>query len=392
MTKLVSPAASPMEFVARYFGQDSLFNRISDDVMQTLPRWSDINKFLEAQRYHHPRVRLEREGKTSEELNFYRRQRVRRGYDVDRVQPDILYKHLRDGSTLVIDALDEVSPILTELAEGLTATFLGHVQTNAYITFGSTRGFGLHWDDHDVFVVQLEGRKQWYFYGSTRSHPLFRDVDQPDRPEHPKWERILERGDMVYVPRGYWHDVVGLDQPSFHITIGLNLPSGTDLISWLADKSREEEVFRRDLSLFSPNLNDDLRSKLSMGLESVAGGEIVSSFFRERAQSIETRPHLSLPYGTLKCGDSLSECVVRPTFAASTLSVSGDEVSLETRGRKWTFDVGVEPLFRRLNEGQEIRVRDGYVECQAAGLTVSWDEWLEFVDDLIAEHLIFVID
>jgi ribosomal protein L16 Arg81 hydroxylase len=35
------------------------------------------------------------------------------------------------------------------------------VQVNSYASFGQTTvGFDAHWDDHDVIVVQLEGRKR----------------------------------------------------------------------------------------------------------------------------------------------------------------------------------------------------------------------------------------
>jgi ribosomal protein L16 Arg81 hydroxylase len=37
---------------------------------------------------------------------------------------------------------------------------------NAYISFGDMSGFGVHNDDHDVLVVQIDGRKKWRFFKS----------------------------------------------------------------------------------------------------------------------------------------------------------------------------------------------------------------------------------
>jgi hypothetical protein len=60
----------------------------------------------------------------------------------------------------------------------------------------------------------------------------------------------LEPGDVLYLPRGWWH-AVSADQGvrSLHLTCGLTPHTGADLIGWLSETLRECEQVRADLPL-----------------------------------------------------------------------------------------------------------------------------------------------
>ena len=68
--------------------------------------------------------------------------------------------------------------------------------------------------------------------------------------ETPLWEGMLNDGDMLYIPRGWWHVATPLDEPTLHLTVGVNNPTGADLLSWFVDRLRASEDVRRDLPLF----------------------------------------------------------------------------------------------------------------------------------------------
>ncbi|MGA5143217.1 JmjC domain-containing protein [Streptomyces azureus] len=57
-------------------------------------------------------------------------------------------------------------------------TFI-HVLLRARRRQRTTEGFGVHWDDHDTLVVQLDGAKRWRSYGTTQPFPLYRDIEGP---------------------------------------------------------------------------------------------------------------------------------------------------------------------------------------------------------------------
>ena len=93
--------------------------------------------------------------------------------------------------------------------------FLGClVGANAYLTpAGGAQGLAPHWDDVDVFVIQVEGRKFWQLHEPLPEHALAcggpsGDLTPGGRLASEKrlsLEVILSPGDVLYIPRGTVH-------------------------------------------------------------------------------------------------------------------------------------------------------------------------------------------
>ncbi|MCA1781238.1 MAG: cupin domain-containing protein [Intrasporangiaceae bacterium] len=110
------------------------------------------------------------------------------------------------------------------------AADLGHpCQVNAYVTPPQSTGFNDHYDVHDVFVVQIEGEKQWRIREPVWPLPL---RDQPwdahkdaiaQAATHPPLDEfVMTPGDVLYLPRGYLHSATALGEVSIHLTIGVH--------------------------------------------------------------------------------------------------------------------------------------------------------------------------
>ena len=94
----------------------------------------------------------------------------------DQVRDDKVAALFADGATVVLQALHRTWPPVIEFCTRLAAE-LGHpVQANSYVTPPSSRGFSAHYDVHDVFVLQLAGRKHWTIHAPVLADPL---RDQP---------------------------------------------------------------------------------------------------------------------------------------------------------------------------------------------------------------------
>ncbi len=65
--------------------------------------------------------------------------------------------------------------------------------------------FGAHWDDHDVLVLQVHGRKCcWFCYGKRDAYPMKGALaaTKIGDAEELLWSEVLEPGDIPYIPRG----------------------------------------------------------------------------------------------------------------------------------------------------------------------------------------------
>src|SRR5215468_9449132 len=68
---------------------------------------------------------------------------------------------MREGMTLVLDQLHQREPKLGLLVRVLEQEVGHRFQTNCYLTPPRGAGFTPHWDNHDVFVLQVLGSKNW---------------------------------------------------------------------------------------------------------------------------------------------------------------------------------------------------------------------------------------
>jgi ribosomal protein L16 Arg81 hydroxylase len=141
---------------------------------------------------------------------------------------------VRAGSTLVLDQLHDREPKMGRLCRVLAAQ-LGHrFQTNLYLTPPNGRGFTPHFDNHDVFILQVMGSKLWKIEKQLRKYPS-KDEGMDDESERELrgdlHSFVLEQGDLIYIPRGFVHAAECAAEPSLHVTLGLIGDHWDDLIN-----------------------------------------------------------------------------------------------------------------------------------------------------------------
>jgi ribosomal protein L16 Arg81 hydroxylase len=160
----------------------------------------------------------------------------------DQVSDDKLLNLFADGATIVLQGLHRTWEPLGRFSRDLAGD-LGHpVQINAYVTPPQNKGFGDHYDVHDVFVLQVAGRKQWrvrtpVLEAPLRSQPWTdrRDAVTEAAGSTPLYETTLGPGDCLYLPRGYLHSATALGEVSIHLTVGVHVWTGYHLAEHLTD-------------------------------------------------------------------------------------------------------------------------------------------------------------
>jgi hypothetical protein len=132
--------------------------------------------------------------------------------DSGRVSRIAVAEEYLDGATIILPQFHESIFKLGEFCRAVEEVFSCHVQTNIYLTPSGNQGFPIHYDNHDVFVMQVSGAKAWRLYGAPVETP-FRgerfELGQHE-PGAVTKEFTLNPGDCVYVPRGMMHVTVGM--------------------------------------------------------------------------------------------------------------------------------------------------------------------------------------
>lgn len=151
------------------------------------------------------------------------------------------------GATIVLQALQLHWHPAAVYCRGLEQRFGFPVQANAYSTPATARGFAVHHDTHDVFVLQVSGTKRWRIYAPVLELPTSSQRWSPalGDPGQPVEDLTLEPGDTLYLPRGWPHEAVAQEDDSLHITVGMHVPTRLDALRAALDECADDVGFRR---------------------------------------------------------------------------------------------------------------------------------------------------
>lgn len=228
LSRLVS--RSPEEFAQDNWGSEPLLSRAAELPAPFTDLFSNdaVDELVSERGLRTPFLRMAKDGATLPERSFTSGGGIGAGI-TDQLSDDRLLRHFADGATMVLQGLHRTWQPVIAFSQDLAAD-LGHpVQVNAYVTPAQNTGFSDHYDVHDVFVLQVEGRKQWRIRPPVHPLPL-RDQPWTDRrpaveqaaTREPLIDTVLEPGDCLYLPRGYLHSATALGEVSTHLTIGVH--------------------------------------------------------------------------------------------------------------------------------------------------------------------------
>ena len=257
---LVSPLSVREFFSRQYPHSRPMLFRGPSKRFESLVEWEDLDELVCGGRLHAEETKLFMGG-VQLPVELYAMTPYGSGGRQSDRDPAMADGHkltslLRQGATLVVDAVHRVLPSVSELAQSFEREVHSYSRINLYSSWRSTPGFGTHWDDHDVFVVQVRGEKLWQLYRPTRSYPTQVDIVLDDKtPSAPIWKGYLTAGDMFYIPRGWWHDARVPDTKqgmgSIHLTCQFRTLTGQDLLAWLGTKLAEHELFRKNVPIMA---------------------------------------------------------------------------------------------------------------------------------------------
>jgi ribosomal protein L16 Arg81 hydroxylase len=352
---LIAPLARA-SFIANFWHKSFLRLTGKASRFQSLLSWSDLNALLEQDCLKPPDIRLVQEGNTIDPSRYM--------HDLSRLEAGGLVACLAQGATLIVDHVNRMVPRVRQLAAACEEALKAPTNVNLYAGWRSQKGFDLHWDEHDTMILQLSGRKRWAVYHPTRTHPLKEDVAPAEEPnEDPVWEGILEDGDMIYMPRGWWHVAYALDEPSLHLTLGFKTLSGVDFLEWVVAALRQHPEVRANVPRLAgegarQRYVGDLRRLLN---EAMDAEDALARFLRNWDSRQYAQPRINLPSAPIAQNAPLTMETRIRLAGQQCLSLerdTGGTARFSAGGHQWTCDIELVPALEALSDWASLSVRD----------------------------------
>ncbi len=262
----------------------------------------------------------------------------------DRIDPVRLVRRFAAGSTIVLNHLDDGSPRVRELCARLETELGIEVQANTYLSPPGAQGFAVHYDSHDVIIVQCAGTKLWKLYNTPMLPMRGERFERESTPVGELSRTLTVRpGDVLYVPRGLMHGAVAESAGySLHVTLGFHAVRWSEaLIEALAAQALTDVELRQGLPLGAlvdpPDPRDD--TALREGLR-VRVQRLVDTLRWEALRPRLARRYIDSRRDRVQglLGDSVAEITpetllaVRDGVHVST-RVDGEELVLVVNGR-----------------------------------------------------------
>ena len=320
--------------------------------------WDDLNAILENTRITPPHIHLSKDGHAIAPERYVH---VPPGAgNPPRIDPGRLVAQLAEGATLILQGVEDLSPKVRALAESFRDALRARTHVNLYASWRREHGLDLHWDPHEVMVLQLHGRKRWQIFAPTQETPL--DAAGPPRPSGaPVWDDLLNAGDVLYLPRGWWHVAHPVNEPSLHLTFGIAPLHGFNLLNWMATQLRGNAYLRRNL----PLLRDAAAQKAHMNqLRAIVAETLddaaIEDFVRDAAMHVHGRPPIRLPDAPYDQAAPLrGESVLRLASSPRLhFEDSGDTVTFHAYDKTYSVPAILKPALILLSDRQGVSVAD----------------------------------
>ena len=235
-----TPAAT---FFDQYWERDALVvHRDDPHYFDSLLTMDEVDRVITTYQLSHPDISL---------ANANRQVRVQDyTYPSGVIDVARLYQQFATGGSVVMNQLQRFIPALATLCRTVERDVGCPIQTNIYLTPRESQGLRVHYDSHDVFVLQVHGTKRWALYDTAVVLPLRGQSfsDYPAEPGAVTKEFELKPGDSLYLPRGLMHHAQTTSGESLHITVGVLHTSWAEaIIESVARLALKDAAFRKGL-------------------------------------------------------------------------------------------------------------------------------------------------
>ncbi|MEP4378104.1 MAG: cupin domain-containing protein [Alphaproteobacteria bacterium] len=254
---LIAPI-SEAEFFADYHDQKPLhIPAPAPDKLDDVMSWDALSAVLNMTAIWSPsnlRLFLDTEAIPTEK---YCRPAIDRNHQ-QTMQPDAerVKAWLRRGASIVANDIDTLTPGLIAATDALESRLGAKVQSNLYCSWQTHQAFPTHFDTHEVFALHVAGEKVWNIYEGRLENPIandaFKNVDDAFNEQNRGELReaiTLRPGDVLYIPRGQYHDALASSEGCIHLSFGVTHVIGIDVMTLLFEHALADPAMRSNIPL-----------------------------------------------------------------------------------------------------------------------------------------------
>lgn len=216
-------------------------------------------------------------------------------------------KQMDRGASIVLDVIETLTPGIRSVTEALEMALATRISCNAYCSQNQRRAFPSHFDTMEVFALHIEGKKSWRVYENHFEAPMespgFNQTSfSPDYHEKAKGGLLMEidmkPGDLLYLPKGWYHDALASSEACLHLSFSTAQPTGLNFMSWFVRGLDDIPLFREPMPPHDDIAAHDAHiAKLKDVLADVLGSGQAAAQFREdqRAKAFGALSNVAIP-------------------------------------------------------------------------------------------------
>jgi bifunctional lysine-specific demethylase and histidyl-hydroxylase MINA len=250
---LLAPVSAD-RFFAEFHGREVLHVPGTAAKFASLMSWETLNELLAMQVWTAASLKLVLDKRTLPPDAYCRQTVDRNKQPVLAPDPERVLAWGRKGASLVLHEVESLVPGMAAACEALERELGANGMINLYCSWRGRQAYDTHFDKHDVFAFHIAGEKLWRIYENRYDNPIehaaFQTIPQSyfDASKGAvKQEILLRPGDLLYLPRGTYHDAIAVSEACIHLSCGMSEPIGLNWLTAMWDLALEEPQFRATL-------------------------------------------------------------------------------------------------------------------------------------------------
>jgi len=168
---------------------------------------------------------------------------------------------MEQGATIKLNRVESLHEGIAAVSRSLQMNLSSFVQCNLYSSWKQRKAFSSHFDSHDVFALHITGEKVWRIYENRFDRPveeegynivgMTQELIEKDKGELLQ-EVTMKPGNLLYLPKGVYHDALATTDACLHLTFGIMEVRGFQVLRDIFSSLLHDPLFRECI----PQLED----------------------------------------------------------------------------------------------------------------------------------------